>query len=127
MPKQIYMKTVKSKHLMITEPHENCRHLPFSIRLERKKREKKRREKLGPFCNISILNVGKQSRINLCHNVDLNVDIVMVRNKTKGDVSTLMALEPRALIPATQSNNELTVYQLTWQSDMHIRNLKAAL
>lgn len=40
----------------------------------------------------------------LCHNIDLNVHIEIVRIKERGDVSTLRPLEPRALIPAAHKN-----------------------
>lgn len=49
-----------------------------------------------------IVNAEKQSRVCLCHNDDLNEDIAMVRNRERGEISTLQALEPRALIPGKQ-------------------------
>lgn len=48
------------------------------------------------------MNAEKQSRVCLCHNDDLNEDIAMVRNRERGEISTLQALEPWALIPGKQ-------------------------
>lgn len=46
--------------------------------------------------------------MSLCHDVDLNVDIVMARSRERGEMSTLQALEPRALIPGTQRKPQHT-------------------
>lgn len=47
-----------------------------------------------------------ETRANVCHNVDLNVDIATAKNMESGETSTLQALEPRALIPTTQAHTK---------------------
>lgn len=50
--------------------------------------------------------------MSLCHDVDLNVDIAMARVRERGAVSTLQALEPRALIPGTQKKRDKLMLNL---------------
>lgn len=51
--------------------------------------------------------IGKES-LSLCHDVDLNVDTVVVRSRESRDTSMLRALEPRALIPGRQEKQVQT-------------------
>ena len=44
--------------------------------------------------------------MSLCHDVELNVEIVMARSRERGEMSKLHALEPRALIPRAQANKQ---------------------
>lgn len=44
--------------------------------------------------------------MSLCHDVELNVEIVMARSRERGEMSKLHALEPRALIPRAHANKQ---------------------
>lgn len=55
-----------------------------------------------------------------CHNIDLYVDIAMVKNKESGDVSTLRALEPRALIPTAKTKKNKKMVKIK-STEAHIQ------